>query len=168
MLRTEFPSPTVRHDARPPHAADAALTHYANTARQLGVEPWSIKAVATSAARRAMNAETWLARVQRRIGVRVRIISGDEEARLTWLGATRDLDFQVRKNPNASADDDLPREVLIVASKLKKYVKARSGMNTSDRVLEPLSEIVRRACDAAIRRAGEDGRKTVLDRDFIL
>lgn len=66
----------------------------------------------------------------------------------------------------AETDDDLPREVLIVASKLKKYVKARSGMNTSDRVLEALSDIVRRECNAAIRRAAEDGRKTVLDRDF--
>ena len=63
-------------------------------------------------------------------------------------------------------DDDLPRDILIVASKLKKYVKARSGMSTSDRVMDALSDIVRRKCDAAIRRAAEDGRKTVLDRDF--
>jgi hypothetical protein len=59
-----------------------------------------------------------------------------------------------------------PAEVLIVASRLKDYVRARSGMNTSERVLEPLSEIVRQVCDEAIRNAERDGRKTVLDRDI--
>lgn len=71
--------------------AQAALTDFCATAKGLGVEAWSIKAVATSAARRAMNAETFFARVQRKLGLRVRIISGDEEARLTWLGSQRDL-----------------------------------------------------------------------------
>lgn len=60
----------------------------------------------------------------------------------------------------------LPRDVLIVASKLKQYVRARSGMNTSDSVMDALSDIVRASCDAAIRRAAQDGRKTVMDRDF--
>ncbi len=60
----------------------------------------------------------------------------------------------------------LPEEVLVVASRLKEYVRARAGMNTSDRVLEPLSEIVRSVCDEAIRNAEKDGRKTVLDRDI--
>jgi hypothetical protein len=64
------------------------------------------------------------------------------------------------------AEGDLPRDVLIVASKLKQYIRARSGMNTSESVMEALSDIVRGACDAAIRRAGQDGRKTVMDRDF--
>lgn len=58
-----------------------------------------------------------------------------------------------------------PREVLIVASRLKDYVRAECGFNTSDRVLEPLSEIVRRAVREAIANADRDGRKTILDRD---
>jgi hypothetical protein len=58
-----------------------------------------------------------------------------------------------------------PREVLIIASRLKDYVRARSGFNTSDGVLDPLSEIVRRAIDDAIDSARREGRKTVLDRD---
>ena len=57
-------------------------------------------------------------------------------------------------------------EVLIVASRLKEYVRLRSGYNTSDRVLEPLSEIVRRIADQAIENARRDGRMTVLDRDI--
>ncbi len=62
--------------------------------------------------------------------------------------------------------NDAPREMLIVASKLKAYVRARSGMNTSDGVMEELSERVRALCDDAIDRAREEGRKTVMDRDF--
>jgi hypothetical protein len=65
----------------------------------------------------------------------------------------------------APAPDKAPREVLIVASRLKDYVRARSGYNTSDRVLEPLSDLVRRAVDEAIENARRDGRMTVLDRD---
>jgi hypothetical protein len=62
--------------------------------------------------------------------------------------------------------DELPRDVLIVTSKLKRYIRARSGMNTSDSVIDALSDIVRTLCDAAIRQAAQDGRKTVMDRDF--
>lgn len=63
-------------------------------------------------------------------------------------------------------DDDLPRDVLVVVSKLKQYIRARSGMNTSDGVTGILSDHIRRLCDHAIRSAGQDARKTVLDRDF--
>jgi hypothetical protein len=63
-------------------------------------------------------------------------------------------------------ENDLPRDVLVVVSKLKAYVRARSGMNTSDTVLEVLSDRLRRICDEGIRRAAADGRKTVMDRDF--
>lgn len=61
---------------------------------------------------------------------------------------------------------EMPLDVLIVASKLKQYVRARSGMNTSDSVMDILSRRVRAMCDDAIQRAREDGRKTVMDRDF--
>jgi hypothetical protein len=62
---------------------------------------------------------------------------------------------------NQYAHDD----VLIVVSKLKKYIRDRSGMNTSDVVAEALGAHVRKVCDDAIRNAARDGRKTVLDRD---
>ena len=60
---------------------------------------------------------------------------------------------------------DAEREVLIVVSKMKKYIKERSGMNCSDAVAEMLSEHVRALCDDSIRAAARDDRKTVLDRD---
>jgi hypothetical protein len=74
--------------------------------------------------------------------------------------------FAAAGRPTPPRDAEIPREILIVASKLKAYVKARSGMNTSDGILEPLSEAVRRLCDQAIRRAAAAERKTVLARDF--
>ena len=72
-------------------AARVALADYVEIARRHGVEPWSIKAVATSAARRSMNAQTFFSKLQRKLGLRIRIISGDEEAQLTWRGALHSL-----------------------------------------------------------------------------
>jgi histone H3/H4 len=57
------------------------------------------------------------------------------------------------------------KDVLIVVSKMKKYIKDRSGFNCSDAVAEYLSEHVRAICDDAIRMAARDERRTVLDRD---
>lgn len=67
--------------------------------------------------------------------------------------------------PATPKPGDVPEEVLIVASRLKDYVRAISGFNTSERVLGPLSEIVRRACAEAVQNARAEGRKTILDRD---
>lgn len=60
----------------------------------------------------------------------------------------------------------VPMDVLVVVSKLKHYVKVTSGMNTSDEVVETLSNRLRYLCDDAVERARSDGRKTVMSRDF--
>ncbi len=65
-----------------------------------------------------------------------------------------------------AAAGSTPREILIVASRLKDYIRAASGMSTSDRVLDPLSDLVREACDRAIENARRADRRTVLERDF--
>jgi len=57
-------------------------------------------------------------------------------------------------------------EVLVVASKIKTYIKNQGDMKTSGSVLEALSDRLRRMCDEAIDSARNDGRKTVLDRDI--
>jgi histone H3/H4 len=64
------------------------------------------------------------------------------------------------------ADEDVESDVLVVASKLKKYIRTRSGMNTSDGVMVALSDHMRALCNHAIRHAAQEGRKTVMDRDF--
>lgn len=60
----------------------------------------------------------------------------------------------------------VPREVLIIASRLKEYIQARADYNTSGSVMDVLSDYVRILCDRAIDNARSEGRKTVLDRDF--
>jgi len=62
-------------------------------------------------------------------------------------------------------NDIVDNDILIVVSKLKKYIRERSGMNCSDAVAEVLSDHIRALCDDSIRAAGRDERKTVLDRD---
>lgn len=63
-------------------------------------------------------------------------------------------------------DGNAEKEVLVVASKLKNYIRAKSGMNTSAAVTDVLSDKIRELCDQAIETAKKDGRKTVMDRDF--
>ena len=58
------------------------------------------------------------------------------------------------------------KEVLVVASKIKNYIKSSGDMKTSAGVLDTLSDRLRVMCDQAIESARSDGRKTVLDRDF--
>lgn len=63
------------------------------------------------------------------------------------------------------SDTENKAEILVVASKVKGYIKATAGMNTSDKVMEMISNKVRLICDQAIANARNDGRKTVMDRD---
>lgn len=60
----------------------------------------------------------------------------------------------------------LESEVLVVTSKVKKFIKDRADMNTAGNVAEILSVKVRDLLLQAIEKAKADGRKTVKDRDF--
>jgi len=64
----------------------AALAHYREIADAAGAE--RRVAVATSAVREAENGAELAAHVRKLLGFDIRTISGDEEARLTFLGAT--------------------------------------------------------------------------------
>jgi histone H3/H4 len=57
-------------------------------------------------------------------------------------------------------------DILVVASKVKKFIKEKSGFNTSAETLEGLSQKVEQLCAAAIEKARADGRKTVKGRDL--
>lgn len=56
-------------------------------------------------------------------------------------------------------------DVLVVASKVKKYIKEKAQMNTSGSTMEALTNLLTRAIDQAIEHAKTEGRKTVMDRD---
>jgi histone H3/H4 len=58
------------------------------------------------------------------------------------------------------------KDVLVVVSKLKNYIRSSSGMNTSGSVPEVLTKIIHGLCNQAVEKAKVDGRKTVMDRDF--
>ena len=58
------------------------------------------------------------------------------------------------------------KEVLVVASKVKAYIKKKAGMSTSASVMEALTSKVEELCNQAIENAQGDRRKTVMDRDF--
>ena len=64
----------------------AALSAYRATIDELGTE--RTVAVATSAVRDSANGEEFRAALRERFALDARTISGDEEARLTFLGAT--------------------------------------------------------------------------------
>ncbi len=81
-------------------------------------------------------------------------------------GSAGDAAAPVRRMASAPVDTSDP-EVLVVVSKLKKFIKTTSGMNTSDTVFPVLSKHLRELSVAALRQAAAEGRKTVLDRDFI-
>ncbi|MBB5153581.1 Ppx/GppA phosphatase family protein [Saccharopolyspora phatthalungensis] len=68
----------------------AALVDYAAIAARKGVE--RIRMVATSATRDASNREDFFAMVRETLGVEAEVITGDEEARLSFTGAVGDLD----------------------------------------------------------------------------
>ncbi|WP_062203551.1 Ppx/GppA phosphatase family protein [Demequina salsinemoris] len=68
----------------------AATDEIAAKCREAGVE--AIRFVATSATRDARNRDVFLEGVRERLGVTPEVISGDEEARLSFRGATSVLD----------------------------------------------------------------------------
>jgi exopolyphosphatase / guanosine-5'-triphosphate,3'-diphosphate pyrophosphatase len=72
-------------------AAIEALDRMATLARQLGAK--RIEAVATSAVRDAANGALFLAQVKRKAGLAVRVLDGDDEARLSYLSALAHFDL---------------------------------------------------------------------------
>ncbi|MBT8227956.1 MAG: Ppx/GppA family phosphatase [Dactylosporangium sp.] len=80
--------------------AEETLTAYAQQLARLGVD--RVRMVATSAARDAENADEFRSMARVVLGVDPEVISGEEEARLTFAGAATDL------------PGELPQPVLVV------------------------------------------------------
>ncbi len=59
-------------------------------------------------------------------------------------------------------------DVLVVTSKVKKFVKEKADLNTSSKTIEQLSRAVEALCLRGVENAKADGRKTVLDRDITI
>lgn len=70
----------------------AVLREYREVIDRFGVDLTSIRMAATSASRDAANREGFFAAAEEAVGVRPELLTGDEEARLSFSGATSDLD----------------------------------------------------------------------------
>ena len=57
-------------------------------------------------------------------------------------------------------------EALVIASKVKAYIKKSGDLKCSAAVIDVLSDKVRAMCDNAIEKAKADKRKTVQEKDF--
>ncbi|MBZ0160844.1 Ppx/GppA phosphatase family protein [Candidatus Methylomirabilis sp.] len=81
--------PSRRLQDAPSRRSLAVLKRFAETARRF--KALHVAAVATSAVREASNREEFIAAVLRESGLRLRVIDGNEEARLTLLGVRHGL-----------------------------------------------------------------------------
>lgn len=59
-------------------------------------------------------------------------------------------------------------DILVVTSKVKKFIKEKSEMNTSAETIDVLSKAIEKLCVKGIESAKADGRKTVMARDIII
>jgi histone H3/H4 len=59
-------------------------------------------------------------------------------------------------------------EVLVVTSKVKKFIKEKGAMNTSAETVDVLSKAIEQLCLRGIESAKSDGRKTVMARDIVI
>jgi exopolyphosphatase/guanosine-5'-triphosphate,3'-diphosphate pyrophosphatase len=80
----------------------AVLDEYGGVARDLGVE--ALRATATSAARDSSNRDDLFDPAERALGTRPELLSGDEEARLSFLGATAALNVTGEPAPYLVVD----------------------------------------------------------------
>src|SRR3954471_1041473 len=67
-------------------AACEAIADYVAICREGGIE--TVEAIATSAVRDASNGSAFVAELRERFALSARVLDGEEEARLTYLGAT--------------------------------------------------------------------------------
>ena len=59
-------------------------------------------------------------------------------------------------------------DVLVVTSKVKKFIKQNGDCNTSAETIQVLSDAVERLCRKGYDSAKADGRKTVMARDIVI
>jgi exopolyphosphatase/guanosine-5'-triphosphate,3'-diphosphate pyrophosphatase len=98
-----------------------AVRGYRDRARALGAE--RVLVVATAAVRQAGNREELVGRLAAEPGVSVRVVDGDEEARLTLLGVT----WGVLGARGAEADDERRMVVLDIGGGSTELIVAEAG-----------------------------------------
>jgi exopolyphosphatase/guanosine-5'-triphosphate,3'-diphosphate pyrophosphatase len=137
----------------------ATLDDYARTIDLLSVD--ARIAVLTSAARDAVNGNTLLATVRERYRLEARVLSGDQEAQLTFLGAMSDRDASDRTTTLVIDVGGGSTELIVGnADEVRFHVSLQAGVvRQSERHLQgdPPS-------DAQLRKLGRDVR-SLIERD---
>lgn len=110
--------------------------------------------------------EAWAERVKAPTRAEFEASEQAEDERETRAKERQAMTDDKQRRIVGSPSEPAEKDILIVVSKLKAYIRATSGMNTSDGVAEVLSDKVRELCNAAVAEARLAGRKTVMDRDF--
>ena len=85
-------------------------------------------------------------------------------ANCKWLPISIELSLTVA---NFGVEVSLA-DVLVITSKVKKFIKAKDGCNTSAETIDMLSKAVERLCQKGVDSAKADGRKTVMARDIVI
>jgi exopolyphosphatase / guanosine-5'-triphosphate,3'-diphosphate pyrophosphatase len=100
-----------------------ALADYTAVLRRKGTE--RVRMVATSATRDARNRDDFFGMVRATLGIDAEIISGDEEARLSFAGAVNDLDPE--DGPFVVVDTGGGSTELVVGDRTADGVNVRAG-----------------------------------------
>src|SRR3989344_3874867 len=117
-----------------------ALEFFAEKIREYVVK--EVKAVATSVVRRAKNKTEFLSEVLERTGVEVKVISGDEEARLSLLGVVHLTEKYLKADPPARNElDAMESEINGVIADLKDLMK-KDGCLPSAFTLQPSALLI--------------------------
>jgi hypothetical protein len=93
-------------------------------------------------------------------------LSSRERVGATQAQLTTEPALLYSPNLRSTHTGGIMADILVVASKVKKFVRDKSGFNTSAEILDVLSQRVENLCLAAIEKAKADGRKTLKGRDL--
>ena len=112
------------------HRTFAALDDYAEALRQH--RPSKVRFVATSASRDVANRDAFVSGVRERIGIEPEVISGSEEAGLSFLGATRGL-------PSGILVAGRPVIVVDIGGGSTEFVLSSTGTSSVEAVTDVVS-----------------------------
>jgi exopolyphosphatase / guanosine-5'-triphosphate,3'-diphosphate pyrophosphatase len=133
---------------------------------ELGAE--RVVAIATSAVRDAANGDAFIAELRELYGLDARVLSGDEEAHLTYLGATAQHDaadatlvFDIGGGSTevvVGSGDNVAFHVSLQAGTIRHSERHLSSDPPDPHELEELADDVRALVDRAVAAAGASGR----------
>lgn len=75
--------------------------------------------------------------------------------------------METQANDNTENTTGTDAETLVVVSKVKKFIRANSGLNTSQCCIDALSKKIAELCTQGANNARNDGRKTIMGRDIL-